>query len=393
MAQWKKIIVSGSDAELNSLVFTSGNQQISSSVLDTFLSGSFSGSFYGDGSGLTGVTVPGTVSSSAQIDHDQTTNFSADEHFTQASITTVGTVTAGSVTAILPTGTVSGSIQVDHNATTNYSAAEHVDHTTVDITAGAGLLGGGDISATRTLSVNSGSMLPYYSGSIFGTVSGDITITAAGVASIAADSVALGTDTTGNYVASVAEGTGIDVTGTGEGAAVTVTLDLTEVIASDGDNRVLTSDGDGTLTGEANLTFNGSTLALTGNQTVSGNLQVGGNLTVDGDFTYLNVTNLSVDDKYILLASGSLNGDAGIIFNGTEGSNNSGNALYWDYSYNSNDGRLSIANGVSATETGDLTPAYSIAGVYEGSEANAATAQADHPGNIRIESGEIYIYV
>ena len=52
------------------------------------------------------------VSESAQIDHDQTTNFSADEHFTQANITTVGTVTAGDVSAILPSGTVSGSGQI-----------------------------------------------------------------------------------------------------------------------------------------------------------------------------------------------------------------------------------------------------------------------------------------
>ena len=55
------------------------------------------------------LNTDGVVSSSIQIDHDQTTNFSADEHFTQANITTVGTVTVGSVTAILPSGTVSSS--------------------------------------------------------------------------------------------------------------------------------------------------------------------------------------------------------------------------------------------------------------------------------------------
>jgi hypothetical protein len=46
---------------------------------------------------------------------------------------------------------VSSSIQIDHNATTNYSANRHIDHTAVSITAGAGLTGGGDISSTRTL--------------------------------------------------------------------------------------------------------------------------------------------------------------------------------------------------------------------------------------------------
>ena len=51
------------------------------------------------------------ISSSAQIDHDSTTNFSSDEHFTQANITTVGTVTSGDVSAILPSGLISSSAQ------------------------------------------------------------------------------------------------------------------------------------------------------------------------------------------------------------------------------------------------------------------------------------------
>lgn len=69
------------------------------------------------------------------------------------SITTIGTVTAGSVTAILPSGVVSGSSQVSHDSTTGYSANRHIDHTAVSITAGDGLTGGGDISSTRTLNV------------------------------------------------------------------------------------------------------------------------------------------------------------------------------------------------------------------------------------------------
>lgn len=56
MASWKKIIVSGSVAELSQLN-VEANQQISSSVNDTFLSGSFSGSFFGDGAGLSGVAA------------------------------------------------------------------------------------------------------------------------------------------------------------------------------------------------------------------------------------------------------------------------------------------------------------------------------------------------
>jgi hypothetical protein len=58
-------------------------------------------------------------------------------------------------------------------------------------------------------------------------------------------------------------------TGSLSGTAATAS-NITPAIASDGVNRVLTSDGDGTVTAEANLTFNGSTLLVTGSVTVSG---------------------------------------------------------------------------------------------------------------------------
>jgi hypothetical protein len=56
MATWKKVIVSGSNAILNQ-VTVGTNQQISTSHLTTYLSGSFSGSFQGDGSQLTGLAT------------------------------------------------------------------------------------------------------------------------------------------------------------------------------------------------------------------------------------------------------------------------------------------------------------------------------------------------
>lgn len=53
-------------------------------------------------------------------------------------------------------------------------------------------------------------------------------------ATIRADSVALTTDTTGNYVQDVADGTGIDGTASGEGATYTPSLDLTEITCGTG---------------------------------------------------------------------------------------------------------------------------------------------------------------
>ena len=62
-------------------------------------------------------------------------------------------------------------------------------------------------------------------GDLTGSVSIDGSSNVTLTATVAGDTVALGTDTTGNYVASVTAGTGITVTGSGEGAAVTVSLD------------------------------------------------------------------------------------------------------------------------------------------------------------------------
>ena len=55
-------------------------------------------------------------------------------------------------------GVISGSVQVNHNATTNYDANQHVDHTTVSVSAGSGLSGGGTIASTRTLTLDTGSV-------------------------------------------------------------------------------------------------------------------------------------------------------------------------------------------------------------------------------------------
>lgn len=46
-------------------------------------------------------------------------------------------------------------LSIDHDLTTNFAANEHVDHTSVTLTAGAGLSGGGDISSNRTFATAS----------------------------------------------------------------------------------------------------------------------------------------------------------------------------------------------------------------------------------------------
>jgi hypothetical protein len=45
------------------------------------------------------------------------------------------------------------SLTVDHDAATNFVANEHINHSSVDIIAGNGLTGGGDLTADRTLTI------------------------------------------------------------------------------------------------------------------------------------------------------------------------------------------------------------------------------------------------
>ena len=133
--------------------------------------------------------------------------------------------------------------------------------------------------------------------------------------------------------------------------------------------------------------------------TVAANLTVAGNLIVQGATTEVQTTNLNVEDQFILLNSGSINKDTGIIFGGTHGTANTGKALLWDHAANHGggaDGRLAVktnataANNTTAFASGST--GYYLAGVFQGSTADAATALADHAGNIRIESNELFMY-
>jgi hypothetical protein len=157
---------------------------------------------------------------------------------------------------------------------------------TVDVTGD--LTGNADtaseLATARTISLG---------GSLSGSVSFDgsqnVTITA----DIVADSVALGTDTTGDYVAGAsASGAGISVTGSG----------------GEGSNLTITNTGVTSLTGTANeVTVSASagaiTIGLPDDVTIGGNLGVTGNLTVSGSVTTLNTETLLVEDNQITLNS------------------------------------------------------------------------------------------
>ena len=119
------------------------------------------------------------------------------------------------------------------------------------------------LATARTISIT---------GDVTGSVSFDGSADASITATIAANSVALGTDTTGNYVADVTAGSYIIKTGTaGEGWSPTIAVDATSANTA---SKVVARDASG------NFSAGTITAALTGNASTATALQTSRNLTI-----------------------------------------------------------------------------------------------------------------
>ena len=496
MAEWKKVVVSGSaisqlDNDANYLT-SAGSINSASHVADAIKSVSVSDAqitftqFDGDTSNVTvnNVVAANTASVLANARSFTTTgdvvltsaNFDGSENFSTAATIQAGAIdpamlASGTRTAIsgalganaalirsLDAATISGSLGANaalirsltataiSGAFTDDSASIASD--IADLVAGAYDLDfagdtGGDLVITdgekltvaggtnvstagsgNTLTVNLDSAINLTSvtasilgnvdgdvtgdltGNVTGNVTGDVTGRLIGTADTASyiepsaidGDIALGSGTSGNYVATVTAGTGITSTGavSGEGIAHSLSVDYgtTAGTALQGNTAV---DNVSVANLKTALAGGFSSNAVTiGDSddvvTIGNNLVITGDLTVNGDNLVANVTNLAVDDRYILLNSGSAAGDSGIVFGGSLGTANSGMALILDDS----DDRLVVRSNafdpdLNADATLNTTNHYFVAGAFSGSEANAATAGANKLGNIRVE-GDIYIY-
>merc|ERR1712078_143106 len=151
-----------------------------------------------------------------------------------------------------------------------------------------------------------------------GDVTGSGTLTNLGNLSVALtvqpNSVALGTDTTGNYISTIT-GTGSQITVTGSGSETSaVTLSLPSDVAITGEIEAGSldingnADISGNLVTHGNLNVNGNTtLGNASSDTVSipGNMTITGDLTVNGTNTILNTSTLEVEDTLILTGTSS----------------------------------------------------------------------------------------
>ena len=328
MANWKKVIVSGSNANLTTIQVDnlisgqvvigggSGSNLSTTAINGTgtivattgatgvVITGSFTGSFKGDGSGLTG--IPATISNAVTFS-EGLTNTSFD----------------GSVPI---TVAVSGAVDLTNNIITKWNNTENK-------------------FAVSSITDNGT------------TVSGATSLQFSGAAS----------NLTGSFSGSfVGDGSGL--TGLSSGAS-TLTIS-----ASIYNGQPLTSGSINlstqglTVTGtqnEVDAVVSGQTITigLPSDVTISNNLIVTNDLTVNGTTTYINVTDLYVEDKFILLASGSAtNGDGGIVID--RGTYAAGNI---SFGFDSGTNRWGYQDGVAdGNNTIDPTSANGVSGSFAG---------------------------
>jgi hypothetical protein len=346
MAVWKKVIVSGSNAHLSSVTASAGIvvglgdtgfNRIGTNQSNTVLSGSFTGSFVGEGSGLTGLVSTLNITGS-DLSTGTVSLKTQDLTITGASNEINTTVSGQTVTiGLVDDPIITGDITIGGNDIKASTGATNITLTDNTLTTFAGdiKVGGNDIQASdgnNNITLTSNTLT---------TFAGDIKVNGNDISSSTATALTL------------------------DGENVKVVGDLTV-----GGNDIKSST-------------NATAITLTGaNVSMPGNLSVSGDLTVNGDLTYLNVANLLVEDKFILLNSGSNSSpsEGGII---VDQGGQSGSAYAWDTATT----RWGFTGSLAQNATSFAPDAFV-----------AAVITSDIPayqqvGNIRVEAGEIYIYV
>ena len=185
-------------------------------------------------------------------------------------------------------------------------------------------------------------------------------------ATITANSIELGTYTSGDYVAS-ASGTAneVEVTGTGAGASLVIGLPSEVVVGTSLTAPTVYASNVSAENGTAAITIDAG-----GNVGVSTNLTVSGNLFVNGTTTEVNTVTLTVEDTLVELgminggAPGSdLNKDLGLVLNWHDGDSAQKAAIYWDDSAS----RFALASDVSEASsvlTANAYAALEVGGLY-----------------------------
>jgi hypothetical protein len=462
---WKKIIVSGSQAELSNLVVDSnvtasnlqisgdaniegnlvlgGNITIGDNTSDNIILGGeisssiipdadgtydlgsdakrwsnvYGDTIYGDGSNLTNITVSqaATVASSFtnQTSVAVTHNFdsknvavtvynSSDQLILPASVTLtsndVATITFDSSTSgrvVIAKGghIVSGSVSADNIDGLDAKIADLGYAVTSSNTFTADQTFQGHLIPFASSSYDLGSTAKPWRDLYISTASikfidetGTITKQITGENAVTTDNF----KTQLNSETVVSGSSQIDLTSTTNYASgIKSQLDAEGVISSSAQigDGILSSSAEGDAQGQIKL--NNVNIDINGLQTNDSpqftNLILTGDLTVQGTTTSIETANLLVEDKFILLNSGSANPDqGGIIID--EGSG-TGHAFI----YNNTAARFGFTSSLSSTAT-SVTPDAFAAAVIDIDAGHTDIAEYQKNGNIKTDSGTVYIY-
>lgn len=262
-----------------------------------------------------------------------------------------------------------------------------LENSTITVGAGSGLTGGGStaLGATSTLNIGQGNyitvnaddvavntttLIPAISGSIIGTITGEVTVSAQGLATI-------------NF-----GGGGIT------SAAVNVAND--SIMFSDSDDsskakqETIVDFIAAVVASDANLTATAGQIALSDNVDIAGDLSVAGDIVVQGTASFQNTENLLVADQFILLNSGSTTtGPGGIVVQ--QGTQDIGEVLAWY----STDSRWGVSGSFDAASS-TFTPDAFVNVVVEGTTNDADTeviTKYTKKGNMFVgNAGDIWIY-
>jgi hypothetical protein len=130
------------------------------------------------------------------------------------------------------------------------------------------------------------------------------------------------------------------------------------------------------------------TIGLPSDVTIGNNLIVTNNLTVFGTASFQNTTNLEVADRFILLASGSnTTGDGGLVVQ--QGTQNVGELLGWDAAVS----RWALTGSFSADSAAFTPDAYISAVTTAAGTSPAPASRYNAVGNIYVSSGDESIWI
>ena len=368
ISKWTGTAFANSSLTDNGTTIT-GTTSIQLTGANSNLSGSFSGSFFGNGAGLTGVTA--AFPTTAKTDLATTDQFFINDGANKF-------VTYGNLVTDL-----AGSGQGTSNLTTTDTGDSLALTSQITVTGVTASLFGTASWATNTVNALTSSRFtvtdtttgtgPYYVVFTDGTTGAQLP---------RVDSAALTFNATTNTL-TVTSSFAVSSSFALSSSLANTVSSIANNVTNNTDNRVLTATGGGTINGEGNLTFDGTTLTITGNEVISGNL------TVLGTASFQNTTNLEVADRFILLASGSNTaGDGGILVQ--QGTQNVGELFGFD-SGATRWAFTSSFSGNSSAFTPDAFVAAAIIGA--GTTPTSAPARYQVGGNIFIGTDEaIWIY-